>query len=194
MAKRWRIHTHDADRIGALQGATGLPYVVAQLLVCRGVHDPDRARRFLDAKLSDLHDPERLPGCRTAAGQIHGAIAQGRRIVVYGDYDVDGVTGTAILRQCLHMLGANVGYYIPSRADEGYGLHGDAVRRLASEGAEWIVTVDCGIGSLEEAAVARELQRGAGHHRPPRAGAGASRRQRRSSIRGCPGASIRSRT
>jgi single-stranded-DNA-specific exonuclease len=156
MAKRWRIHTHDADRIGALQGATGLPYVVAQLLVCRGVLDPACARRFLDAKLSDLHDPERLPGCRTAAEQIHAAISHGRRIIVYGDYDVDGVTGTAILHHCLHMLGANVGYYIPSRADEGYGLHGDAVRRLASEGAHWIVTVDCGIGSLEAAAVARE--------------------------------------
>jgi single-stranded-DNA-specific exonuclease len=156
MAKRWRIHTHDADRIGALQGATGLPYVVAQLLVCRGVHDPDRARRFLDAKLSDLHDPERLPGCRMAAEQIHAAISQRRRIIVYGDYDVDGVTGTAILCHCLQMLGANVGYYIPSRADEGYGLHVDAVRRLAAEDAQWIVTVDCGIGSRDAAATARE--------------------------------------
>ncbi len=156
MAKRWRIHSHDADRIGILQGATGLPFVVAQLLVCRGVHDPDRARRFLDAKLSDLHDPRRLPGCRLAAEQLHAAISQRRRIIVYGDYDVDGVSGTAILYHCLQLLGANVGYYIPSRTDEGYGLHANAVRRLASEGAQWIVTVDCGIGSREAAATARE--------------------------------------
>ena len=169
MAKRWRIHPHDSDRIAGLQRATGLPAVVAQLLVCRGVLDPACARRFLDAKLSDLHDPQRLPGCRQAAERVREAIRRGQRIVVYGDYDVDGVTGTAILLQCLKMLGANAGYYIPSRADEGYGLHGDAVRRLASEGAELIVTVDCGISSVEAAGIARECKLGlviTDHHEP----------------------------
>ncbi len=169
MAKRWRIHAHDPDRIAALQQATGLPAVVAQLLVCRGVLDPACARRFLDARLSSLHDPERLPGCREAARHVHEAVCAARRIVVYGDYDVDGMTGAAILRQCLKMLGANVGYYIPSRADEGYGLHGDAIRRLASEGAGLIVTVDCGIGSIEAARTARECNLGlviTDHHQP----------------------------
>ena len=169
MAKRWRIHPHDPDRIAGLQRATGLPAVVAQLLVCRGVLDPACARRFLDAKLSDLHDPERLPGCRPAAEHIQEAIRRGQRIVVYGDYDVDGVTGTAILLQCLKMLGANAGYYIPSRADEGYGLHGDAVRRLASEGTGLIVTVDCGISSVEAAGIARECKLAlviTDHHEP----------------------------
>lgn len=156
MAKRWRISAHDPDRVAALEQAAGVPAVVAQLLVSRGVVDPASALRFLDAKLSHLHDPERLPGCRQAAACIRDALARARRIVVYGDYDVDGMTGAAIVHQCLKMLGANVGYYIPSRADEGYGLHADAIRRLASEGAQMIVTVDCGIGSLDAAGVARE--------------------------------------
>ncbi len=133
-----------------------VPAVVAQLLVCRGIRDPDQARRFLDPKLSALREPELLPGCWAAAERIHRALRQGRRIVVYGDYDVDGITGTALLCQCLKLLGGNTGYYVPHRIDEGYGLNPEAIRRLAGEKAEIIVSVDCGIGSLAEAAVARE--------------------------------------
>lgn len=157
MAKRWRIHPHDPDRIAALRRAAGIPAVVAQLLVCRGITDPAEARVFLDPKLTDLHDPERLPGCTQAAELIHRAVAAGERIVIYGDYDVDGITGTAVLWLCLKLLGAEVGYYVPRRIDEGYGLNCEAIRTLASEKAGLIVTVDCGIGSVEEAAAARQL-------------------------------------
>ena len=156
MAKHWRIHPHEPDRIAALERALGVSAVVAQLLVCRGMTDPARARQFLDCKLSDLREPEQLPGCAEAAERIYQSIRRGRRIVVYGDYDVDGVTGTAILRQCFKMLGADVGYYLPNRIEEGYGLNCEAVRRLAAEKAELLVTVDCGIRSLREAATARE--------------------------------------
>ena len=149
MAKRWRIHPHDADRIAALERRAMVPAVVAQLLVCRGIRDPAQARRFLDPKLSALRDPELLPGCSLAAARIQAALAPGRRIVVYGDYDVDGMTGTAMLWPCLKLLGADVGYYVPHRLEEGYGLnaggdpHGWRRRR-----PQLIVTVDCGIGSL----------------------------------------------
>ena len=156
MAKRWRIHPHDPDRIARLERAAGIPPLVAQLLICRGISDPQSARQFLDPKLSALRDPEMLPGCRQAARLIHEAVAAGKRIFVYGDYDVDGVTGTAILCQCLKMLGAEAGYYIPSRLDEGYGLNEEAIRTLAARKAELIVTVDCGIGSVAEAALARQ--------------------------------------
>jgi len=157
MAKRWRIHPHDPDRIAALQRAAGIPAVVAELLVCRGVTDPVVAKDFLDPKLSSLRDPELLPGCRHAAELIHAAITGRRRIVVYGDYDVDGMTGTAILWLCLKLLGAEVAYYVPHRVDEGYGLNSEAIRSLVVDKAELIVTVDCGIGSLAEADLAREL-------------------------------------
>src|SRR3990172_7391507 len=115
MAKRWRIHPHDPDRIAALRRAAGISDVVAQLLICRGISDPDLARAFLDPKLSTLRDPDLLPGCSQAAERIHRAIHQRQRIVIYGDYDVDGIAGTAVLRQCLRMLDADVGYYVPHR-------------------------------------------------------------------------------
>jgi single-stranded-DNA-specific exonuclease len=157
MAKRWRIHPHDSDRIAALQRAAGIPAVVAQLLICRGTTDPQAARSFLDCKLSALHDPDALPGCSEAAKLLLAAIADKQRLIIYGDYDVDGMTGAAILWLCLKMLGGNVGYYIPHRVDEGYGLSSEAIRSLAADGARWIVSVDCGIGGLEEADLAREL-------------------------------------
>jgi single-stranded-DNA-specific exonuclease len=157
MAKRWRILPHDSDRIAALERAIGVPAVVAQLLVSRRITDPDQAREFLDPRLSLLRDPESLPGCAEAARRIHEAIRAGRKIIIHGDYDVDGIAGTALVWLCLRMLGAEVGYHVPHRIEDGYGLSCDTVRLLASQGAGMIVTVDCGITSVEEAALARQL-------------------------------------
>ena len=158
MSKRWRIHPHDPARIAALERAAGIPAVVAELLVCRGVNDPAATRDFLDPKLSALRDPELLPGCSEAARRIMDAVAARRKIVVYGDYDVDGMTGTAILWLCLKkLLDAEVSYYIPHRVDEGYGLNAEAVRTLAAEKAELLISVDCGISSCHEAELARQL-------------------------------------
>ncbi len=157
MAKRWRIHPHDPDRIADLARAAGVPAVVAQLLLCRGIYDPRLAREFLDCRLTGLRDPQELPGVAEAAERLHAAVADRRRIVIYGDYDVDGITGTSLLWQCLKLLGADVGYYVPNRLEEGYGLNCEALTTLAAEGARVLVTVDCGIASLREAAHAREL-------------------------------------
>ena len=157
MAKRWRIHSHDPDRIASLAQAAQVPAVVAQLLICRGIHDPATARVFLDCKLTGLRDPQELPGITEAARLVHEAVSQRRRIVVYGDYDVDGVSGTSLLWQCLKMLGADVGYYVPHRLEEGYGLNCEALTTLASQGAQVLITVDCGIASVAEAEKAREL-------------------------------------
>jgi single-stranded-DNA-specific exonuclease len=156
MPKRWRIRAHQPERIAALSAAAGVPAVVAQLLLCRDITQPDAARRFLDPRLSSLYEPERLPGCLEAAEQIQAAIRAGRRIVIYGDYDADGVTGTALLRQCLCLLGGQVDYYIPHRIEEGYGLNHEAIRTLSGQRQELLVTVDCGIGSVPQAATVRE--------------------------------------
>lgn len=170
MIRRWRIHPHDPERIAGLQRAAGVPAVVAQLLLCRGISDPVQARQFLDSRLSDLRDPAALPGCSEAARILDAAIRERRRIVVYGDYDVDGAAATAILRQCIKLLGGNVGYYLPSRLEEGYGLNAEAIGRLVAEKTELLVTVDCGIAGVEEASVARrhglELIV-TDHHEPP---------------------------
>lgn len=157
MAKLWRIHPHDPARIEDLQRSSGLPAVVAQLLVARGVNDPRVARDFLEAKLGTLRDPEELPGLTLAADRITAAVAAGKRIVIYGDYDVDGMSATAILWRCLRLLGAEVSYFVPNRLDEGYGVNRDSLATLAERGAQMIVTVDCGIASVDEALAAREL-------------------------------------
>ena len=155
--KRWRFQPHDADRIARLEQAAGISPIVAQLLIGRGVYDPEAVRHFLDAKLTGLRDPELLPGAAAAADRIYAAVRERRKIVVYGDYDADGMTGTAILYSCLKLVGADVSYYVPNRLEDGYGLNSDAIRTLAERGASLIVTVDCGITSVAEAQVAREL-------------------------------------
>ncbi len=166
MPKRWRIASHDPARVAALGRAAGIPHVVAQLLIGRGICDADGARQFLDVKLSGLRDPDELPGALRAAELLHDAVKAGRRITVYGDYDADGMTATSILLLCLRLLGAKADYYIPNRIDEGYGLNCEAI---AAQGGDVVVTVDCGISSVTEAELARDLGLTlivTDHHRP----------------------------
>lgn len=156
MPKRWRIAAFDSERTAELGRSIGVSAIVAQLLLQRGIVDRESARRFIDCKLTDLRDPEELPGTTEAAARISDAVAKKRRMILYGDYDADGMTGTSILLLCLRLIGGNVGYYVPSRLDEGYGLNHDALRKLAADGAEVVVTVDCGIASPDEAETARD--------------------------------------
>lgn len=157
MRKRWRITPHDADRIARLEQGAGIPSIVAQLLLCRGVYEPEQARTFLEAKLTGLRDPDELPGVIAAAEIMHAAVRDKRKIVIYGDYDADGMTATSILLICLRLLGGDVTHYVPNRLDEGYGLSDDALRTLAQRGASLVVSVDCGITSVHEAQTAKEL-------------------------------------
>lgn len=157
MSKRWRIATYDSALVDQLAQAAQVPAVVAQLLIGRGIDSPEAARRFLDAKLSDLRDPLLLPGAQQAAELIYAAAGEGKRIVIYGDYDADGMTATAILLRCLRLLRADVHYYVPHRLDQGYGLNNQSLDKLASGGAQMVVTVDNGIASLEQADHARTL-------------------------------------
>ncbi|MBY0523818.1 MAG: single-stranded-DNA-specific exonuclease RecJ [Gemmataceae bacterium] len=148
---------HDSAAIGRLADALRVPPIVAQLLLNRGVKDPEAARQFLLAPLSDLLAPDALPGVTKAAERIHAAVQDKRKICIYGDYDVDGVTGTSILLQVIRLMGGPVDFYVPHRLEEGYGLNADALRQIAHSGASVVVTVDCGIAALAEADVARQL-------------------------------------
>jgi single-stranded-DNA-specific exonuclease len=130
---------------------------VAQLLLNRSLADAEMARRFLAAPLKHLHEPDLLTGATEAAQRLHQAVRQGKLICIYGDYDVDGVTGTAILLQGLRLLNAQVDFYVPNRLEEGYGLNAEALRQLAQTGTAVVVTVDCGIGSIAEAEEAQRL-------------------------------------
>ncbi len=159
MGARWRLKPFDADRVRALSREGGYPSLLAQLLIQRGLGEVKLARDYLAARQSSFLDPEGLPGVPEAAERIVSAVRAGRRIVIYGDYDVDGVCGTSVLWACLKLAGAkDVSYYIPHRVEEGYGLNAEALRMLAEErGAEVVVTVDCGISAVAEARLAKQL-------------------------------------
>jgi single-stranded-DNA-specific exonuclease len=130
---------------------------VARLLCQRGLGEAERASRFLNPSLDHLHDPMALADMRVAVDRILGAIARRERIAIHGDYDVDGVTSTVILRRALELLGADVGHFIPERLRDGYGLQPAAIDRLHADGVALVVSVDCGIRGADAARRAREL-------------------------------------
>lgn len=154
----WRFPPYDEAVVRRLASELKKPVLIAQVLAARGFESGEQAGEFLSARLVDLHPPELVPGVPAAVERIVAAIEAGRRITIYGDYDVDGVTSTSILWHCLTLLGATVDYYIPHRLDEGYGLNRDAIRQLSEEDPDrLVITVDCGITSVQDAALAREL-------------------------------------
>lgn len=158
MPRKWKFHPHDEVAISKLSQQLKVTPLMAQVLVARGYATADEARKHLEPKLSNLHDPGTLPGVAEASQRIVKAVEDKRRITIYGDYDVDGVTSTALLWHCLKLSGAKVDYYIPSRAEEGYGLNEGAVRQLHEEDPNRLmITVDCGIASVKEAAIAKEI-------------------------------------
>ena len=145
------------DQASALAGALGVTPLLARLLCQRGLADPDAARRFLAPSLDHLHDPLRLPDMAAAVERILSGLARGDRIAIHGDYDVDGITSTVILRRTLELLGADVVHFLPERLRDGYGLHPGAIERLHAEGVRLVISVDCGTRSVEAADRAREL-------------------------------------
>ncbi len=152
----WQVSPRDPGA-DTLAREARIPRIVAQVLVQRGVTDPDAVAEFLSPSLRGMHPPEALPNAVEAARRLAAAARDGRRVVIYGDYDVDGMTATAILWHGLKLAGAEVDYYIPRRLEEGYGLNMQAIEQLADEGADLVITVDCGVTAVEQAARAREL-------------------------------------
>src|SRR4051794_38269634 len=132
--------------VATLERELGCSHAVAQVLVRRGLADPLAARAWLAG--DECHPPEAFGGMDEAVALILRHVGAGERIVVHGDYDVDGVCSTAILVRVLRELGADVGWYLPSRTEDGYGLSLATVDRLAAEGCRLLVTADCGITSV----------------------------------------------
>jgi single-stranded-DNA-specific exonuclease len=157
VAKLWHLVPHDRAAIERLANEIRVSPVVAQLLLNRDLRTPDAARRFLDAPLAGLHPPLALPGMPDAVERLNAAVQDKKKICVYGDYDADGVTGTAILLGLFQQLGVPAEFYVPHRLEEGYGLNVEALKQLAAGGVQVVVTVDCGICSIDEAIAAKEL-------------------------------------
>jgi single-stranded-DNA-specific exonuclease len=148
------IPPYDLHAALALERELGVSHVLAQVLVRRGLSDVAAARAFLNP--IEAHEPSAFAGIDRAIATIERHIRDGRRIVVHGDYDVDGVCATATMVRALRALGADVGWYLPDRLTDGYGLALDTVRRLAARGTALLITVDCAITAVDEVAVARE--------------------------------------
>ncbi|MBA3272581.1 MAG: single-stranded-DNA-specific exonuclease RecJ, partial [Chthoniobacterales bacterium] len=149
--RRWTLFDGQPLEAETLASRLKTSAVLAQVLINRGLNEPDACHAFLRPSLKALHDPATIPNLTFAAERIARAIRGNEKIVIYGDYDVDGITATAILWHAITLLGGNVDYYIPHRIDEGYGLNAEAISEICDGGAKLIVTVDCGITAIEPA-------------------------------------------
>ncbi len=153
----WEARRCDEAHADVVARELGVSPVTARLLCIRGLGDLDGARRFLSPSLDDLHDPFRLADMAAAVDRILTAIARHERVAIHGDYDVDGITSTVILRRALELLGADVVHYIPERLRDGYGLQPAALERLHADGVRLAISVDCGIRADEAARHAAAL-------------------------------------
>ncbi len=161
--KKWVIPPLNVNLQKEISDALHISPLLSQLLINRGLTDVNSAKTFLDSTLSQLSDPMLLPDIVKSSERIIDALSKGEKITVYGDYDVDGISSTALMVQCLETLSrlywnqkSEIDYYIPDRLDEGYGLSVEAIEMLSERGTKVIITVDCGANSFEEAKSARE--------------------------------------
>lgn len=155
MIKRWVFLPPNKPLQTEIASRLKISPLMAQVLINRGIVDVASARNFLQPQIGALGDPSLLPDIEKASIRINEAVRKGEKIVIYGDYDVDGLSATALMYRCLKLIGAQVSYYIPERLEEGYGLNAYAIKKLREGGTNVILTVDCGINACSEADIAR---------------------------------------
>ncbi len=155
-AKRWIVREHDAEQSASLARVLGVSPILATLLISRGYSEEIAARSFLSPSYKDIHDPYLMLGMRPAVDRLQLALENNERILIYGDYDVDGTTGTAVLLRALKLLGAQTGFHVPHRFTEGYGIQQRALEKAHAEGYTLVVSVDCGIRAHEPLYWARD--------------------------------------
>jgi len=154
---QWFIPDPDPQLVRDLAAALHLQQLTARVLFSRGLKDPQTARRFLSPSIEHLHDPLLLTGMRQAVDRLRAAIAAGEKILIYGDYDVDGTSSVVILKKAIEMAGGQAGFHVPHRLKDGYGMRAEVIERAAAMGVRLIVSVDTGIRASEVVRGAREL-------------------------------------
>lgn len=154
--KIWSSRTAEID-VSGLTEALEISPLIAKILASRGITELDDAKKFLYSTIRDLYDPFLLEGMEVSVARIKRAMEYGEQIVIYGDYDVDGITSISILLKYFKHMNYPVQYYIPNRLKEGYGVNEEAVMKIAEDGTDLLITVDCGITSVHEARVAKEV-------------------------------------
>ena len=154
---KWKYEKIDDSLIKQVASENNIPKPVAELMIKKGIYSKDDIELFFNGSLKSLRNPFDIKDMEKAAERIAKAVMNHESIFIYGDYDVDGVTATALMYIFLMQCGANVSYYIPNRLEEGYGLNKDAINEIHHRGADLIITVDCGISAIEEVLLAKEL-------------------------------------
>ena len=155
-AKRWIVREHDAERAASLARVLGVSPILAALLINRGYDDERAARVFLSPTYEQLHEPYAMLGMKEAVARLRRAVENREPVLIYGDYDVDGTTGTAVLLRALKLLGAQAGFHIPHRFTEGYGIQQAALEKAVADGYKLVVSIDCGIRAHEPLYWARD--------------------------------------
>ena len=152
----WEIIPTSSEQSQELSESLGVSRLTAKLLINRGIKTVEEAERFLNASMDQLHPPLTMSGMKEAVERVCRAVTERERIVIYGDYDVDGISATSLLILFFRDIGIDASFYIPNRIYEGYGLNEDAINQLAGEN-DLLITVDCGVSSLREVSLARQL-------------------------------------
>ncbi len=154
--KKWVLRDQDPDLCSTLSQTLNISQIVAQVLINRGISTPEQAQLFLSARLQDLHSPFLMKGMEKAVDRIVTAIKNNEKICIYGDFDVDGITATAVMLLFMREINVNVSFYIPKRLKEGYGLNVNAVKKIKERGTSLLITVDCGISDVNAVKYANE--------------------------------------
>ncbi|MBI4442035.1 MAG: DHH family phosphoesterase, partial [Acidobacteria bacterium] len=153
----WRIREAEPERVQQLARSLGVSPLLARLLVTRGLTEPAEAGRFLHPELAHLHPPLQMRGMDAAVGRIFQALDRKEKILIYGDYDVDGALAVVVLHSALRLLGADVQYFIPHRLRDGYGMRQEVAEQARQDGVTLMISVDTGIRSFDVVERAREL-------------------------------------
>lgn len=156
MQKRWTIRQHDYEAVKSLANEVKVSPIIAALLISRGYETAEKAEKFLNPSFADLHEPNLLKDMEKAVKRILKAVENQEKILIWGDYDVDGTTGTVVVRKALELLGAKSGFHIPHRFTEGYGVNIPMLEKAKERGYSLIISVDCGIRSFEPIKWAKE--------------------------------------
>ena len=157
MNKKWEVCKENKNDIDKISKENGLSDLISSILASRGIIEKEAVREFLNPTREDFHDPFLMPDMEKAVDRILKAIQTQEKTIIYGDYDVDGITSITVLKKFLEERNLQVGEYIPNRLNEGYGLNKEAVKKIAEQGYKLIITVDCGISCIEEIKYATEL-------------------------------------
>ncbi len=156
MNRKWEFYNQDENLVQKIAKEHNISELLSAILVNRNITDKKDIDVFLNPTRKDFHNPYLMPDMEQAVDRILMAIEKKEKVIIYGDYDVDGITSITVIKKFLKERGLDVGYYIPNRLDEGYGLNKEAIEKIANEGYTLIITVDCGISGIEEIKYAYE--------------------------------------